>query len=140
MANYAIIGVIKLVDCGATANYKHGEVTNAAKKREKVKNDRFFDSQNGRPVGRPIFCKNSSGVVRRIAEQQRDAPQTGDAHQGIDNAADGSQLAAADKGHAVKGEQSHAAPVQRTDDDQDQSNAIHNLHDGFPPFPKKIRR
>ena len=84
-----------------------------------------------------FFAKNSSGVVRRIAEQQRDAPQTRDAHQGIDNAADGSQLAAADKGHAVKGEQPHAAPVQRTDDDQDQSNAIHNLHDGFPPFPKK---
>ena len=75
-------------------------------------------------------------VIRRITEQQRDTPQAGDAHQRIDNAADNGQLTAADKGYAVKGKQAHTAPVQRTDDDQDQSNTIHNLHDGFPPFPK----
>ena len=85
------------------------------------------------------FFKNiqESGIIRRITEQQRDAPQTGDAHQRIDDAAENGQLTAADKGYAVKGEQPHAAPVQRTDDDKDQSNAIHNFHDGFPPFPKK---
>ena len=86
-------------------------------------------------MGRPLFNTfGYSGVVRRVTEQKCDTPQSGDAYQRVDDPAENGQLAAADKGHAVKGKQAHAAPVQRTDNDQDQSDAIHDLHDEFPSF------
>ena len=52
---YRYIGVIKLVDYGSTTYYKHGEVTNAAKKREKVKMEKRIaavkeEVQNDEPV------------------------------------------------------------------------------------------
>lgn len=52
---YRYIGVIKLVDYGSTTYYKHGEVTNAAKKREKAKMEKRMaavkeEVQNDEPV------------------------------------------------------------------------------------------
>lgn len=52
---YRYIGVIKLVDYGSTTYYKHGEVTNAAKKREKAKMEKRIaavkeEVQNDEPV------------------------------------------------------------------------------------------
>ena len=52
---YRYIGVIKLVDYGSTTYYKHGEVMNAAKKREKVKMEKRIaavkeEVQNDEPV------------------------------------------------------------------------------------------
>ena len=52
---YRYIGVIKLVDYGSTSYYKHGEVMNAAKKREKVKMEKRIaavkeEVQNDEPV------------------------------------------------------------------------------------------
>jgi hypothetical protein len=76
-------------------------------------------------------------TLRRFTEQHCDTPQTGDAYQRIDDAAEGGQLTAANKRNAVKGKQPYAAPVQRADDDQNQSDAVNDLHDGPPPFPKK---
>ena len=52
-----------------------------------------------------------------IAEQERDAPKSGDAYQGIDDAAESAHLAAAQESHAVKTEQTYASPVQRANDD-----------------------
>ena len=52
-----------------------------------------------------------------LPEQQGNAPQARYAHQGIDDAAESRQLAAAEKRYAVEGEKAHAAPVQRADDD-----------------------
>ena len=54
--------------------------------------------------------------VAVFAEQQRDAPKTGNADQCIDHAADDGHLAAAQKRNTVKPEQTNAAPVQRADD------------------------
>ena len=52
---YRYIGVIKLVDYGSTTYYKHGEVMNAAKKREKAKMEKRIaavkeEVQNDEPV------------------------------------------------------------------------------------------
>ena len=62
-----------------------------------------------------------------LPEQQGNAPQARYAHQGIDDAAESRQLAAAEKRYAVEGEKAHAAPVQRADDDQNQRDAVNDL-------------
>ena len=63
-----------------------------------------------------------------LPEQQGDAPQSGDAHQCIDDAAPYCQLSTEYGGHAVKAEQADAAPVQSADNDEDQGDAIYDLH------------
>ena len=67
-------------------------------------------------------------VVGLIAEQQCDAPQTGNAYQRVDNAAECGHLTAEQKCDAVKAKQTHAAPVQCTDDHKDQCNSIDKFH------------
>ena len=71
-----------------------------------------------------------------VPEQQRNAPHSGKAHQGIDNAADHAAGAAAGKGHQIKPEQTDAAPVQGADDGNDQRNAIQDHHVRNLSFPK----
>ena len=72
-----------------------------------------------------------SGRVRRpfflaVSEQQRGAPQTRGAYQGVDDPGQHSSRAAAQEGHAVEAEQAHAAPVQSADDRQGQRNLVNN--------------
>ena len=45
-----------------------------------------------------------------IAKNHSDAPQTGNTHQCVDNAADGTHLAAKEKGNGVKAEQKPTLP------------------------------
>ena len=61
-------------------------------------------------------------VVLRLMflEQQGDAPQCGDAHDGIDHAADQAGLTAADERYQVKLKKTDGAPVKSTDDDEHQ--------------------
>ena len=53
-----------------------------------------------------------------IAEQQRNAPQAGDAHHRIDDAADDRGLTAANVGNQIEAEQAHQQPVDAADDGQ----------------------
>ena len=73
-----------------------------------------------------------------LPEQQRDAPQARQAHQGIDDPAHGRQLAAEQPRHAVEGEKAHASPVQRAHDHQDQRNAVYDLQRDSLPFSRNI--
>ena len=61
-----------------------------------------------------------------IAKDHGDAPQTGNAHQCVDNAADGAHLAAEEKCHAVKAEQANTAPVECADDGERQCDLIND--------------
>ena len=63
-----------------------------------------------------------------IAEQQGNAPESGDADEGIDDAADDGELAAADRCDDVEAEDADAPPVQRADDDKNQRNIIQYFH------------
>ena len=58
------------------------------------------------------------------AEQQADAPQASQAHQGENDAGEDGQLTAAEECHQVEAEQADAAPVQGADDDQDQCDLV----------------
>ena len=62
-----------------------------------------------------------------VAKDHGDAPQTGNTHQCVDNAADGAHLAAEEKCHAVEAEEAYAAPVQRTDHNEDQCDLVNNF-------------
>ena len=68
----------------------------------------------------PSFCL----FVAVLAEKQRDAPQTGNADQCIDHAADDGHLTAAEKCDAVKAENADAAPVQGAHDREDQGESV----------------
>ena len=57
-------------------------------------------------------------------EEQCDAPDSGKAHQCVDHAGEYGHLAAAEKGHRVEAEQADAAPVEGTDNGQDQRQFI----------------
>lgn len=57
----------------------------------------------------PLVCRCS------IAEKQRDAPDSGETHQGIDHAADGAAGPAEQEGHDVKAKDADAAPVESAD-------------------------
>ena len=69
-----------------------------------------------------INCRNASAfrqfysvcvdTVTVSAEKKGDAPQTCDAHQGVNDAANGAHLTTEEEGHAVEAEQTYAAPVQ----------------------------
>ena len=60
------------------------------------------------------------GGGHALAEEQGNAPQARDAHDGVDHAADDRALAAADLGHQVKLEKSYQQPVDGADDGYDQ--------------------
>ena len=82
-----------------------------------------------RPPFGGLFCGCLCVLRPVLAEQQGDEPQSGNAHQRIDDAADGAGLPAEQECHAVKAEKPHAAPVQRTDDDEYQRDAVYDLHE-----------
>lgn len=68
--------------------------------------------------------------IRLAAEQQRHAPDRGQAHQRVDHAADRGGLPAEQVGDHVESKQSDTAPVQPADDSQRQGDSVHNHH-GF---------
>ena len=59
-------------------------------------------------------------------EHQRDAPNTCQSNDRVDDSAEQRGLSAADPSHDVELEQTNATPVQSTEDGQNQRNAIHN--------------
>ena len=59
-------------------------------------------------------------------EEHRNAPQTGETHQRIDNAGEHGHLAAAQERHRVEAKQADTALVQGADDGQDQCNFINH--------------
>ena len=65
-------------------------------------------------------------IVVSGAEQERDAPNACESNHGINDAAENGQLAAEQKGNAVKTEQTDTAPVQRTDDRQQQCYSVNH--------------
>ena len=64
-----------------------------------------------------------------LAEEQRDAPQTGETDQGEDNAADGGGLTAKEPADEIEAENTDRAPVERADNAQDKSNSVHHYND-----------
>lgn len=71
------------------------------------------------------------GMVVAKAEEQGDAPETGQTHKCVDNAGEDGKLAAEEEGHGVKSEQADAAPVERANDGNQDCNFIkhtRNLH------------
>ena len=58
-------------------------------------------------------------------EQQRNAPDTGQCHHGVNNTGEQGAGTAANPGHQVKLEQPDATPVECTDDGDDQSELVH---------------
>jgi hypothetical protein len=63
-------------------------------------------------------------VFLPVPEQQCDAPQSGQSHQRVNDAGQNGHLAAKEERHRVKAEQADAAPVQGTDDDQQQRKLV----------------
>ena len=59
-----------------------------------------------------------------LAEQQRNAPQSGNTDDGVDDAADGGSLTAANICHKVESEQTHKQPVDGADDRYDKGSTI----------------
>src|SRR5699024_3772915 len=68
-----------------------------------------------------------------VAEKEGNCPDTGQGHQGIDNAAEQSRLAPKQSCHQVELKDPDAAPVQCADDDQCQNKFIkhHNISLSF---------
>ena len=62
-----------------------------------------------------------------FAEQQADAPEAGEADEGVDDAGDDGGLAAEDPGDEVKFENADQAPIQGADDGKNQCDGIHSL-------------
>ena len=77
-----------------------------------------------------MFCRAlflGSGVFfggGGVAEQQGDAPNSGQTDQCINHAADGAVGATESKGHQVETEDADGAPVQAANDGQNQGNLI----------------
>ena len=65
-----------------------------------------------------------------LAKQQSNAPKACQTYDGVDDAADNRALSTEQPGHQVKLEDADKAPVDRTDDGEDQCDSIHtcNLH------------
>ena len=73
----------------------------------------------------PAFAGVFLSVVPvKIAEQKRNAPQTGNTDKRIDDAGKGTGLSAEEKCDTVETEQAYTAPVQRADDHEDQRQFI----------------
>src|SRR5699024_2943472 len=68
-----------------------------------------------------------------LAEEQRDAPQAGNADDGVDHAADHRGLPAAEVGHQVELKQADQQPVDGAEDGDDERSTIQ--HDVSTPFP-----
>ena len=83
----------------------------------------------------PVFLAPSGLSVRvvrggdegTLAEQQRNAPDARQRHQCVEDPADNCALPAENPGDDIELKQPDAAPVQRAQDDQDQSNAIQHV-------------
>lgn len=67
-----------------------------------------------------------AGVVLRVPEQQRDAPETCQPDQRVDDPGEDGGLPAEQECDGVKAEQPHAALVQRADDHKDQRNFVND--------------
>jgi len=75
------------------------------------------------------FPRALFGGAGALAEEQGDAPQTRDAHDGVDDAAHGRGLAAENVGDEVKLKKSHEQPVDGADDGDGQRSTIkHGFH------------
>ena len=108
------------------------------KKIKKVQNAEAKSNQkaDARDLGTP----NISSVDLRFlvldlvkglasAKQQRDAPNAGKSYKSVDDAGKQRGLSATDPRNDVKLKQSDAAPVESTNDGQNQRNAIQYHHD-----------
>ena len=62
---------------------------------------------------------------RGIPKQQRDAPYTGQRHQGIDDPAEHCALTAEQPGYQIKLENTNKAPVYTTDNGENQRQSVH---------------
>ena len=72
-------------------------------------------------------------VALSCAEKERDAPDTRKGDQGINDSCQQRTYAAASPRYQVKLKDTHATPVQRTDDGEDQCNSVHD-HGSCIPF------
>lgn len=70
------------------------------------------------------LCGGRARGLLAVPEEQCDAPDSGQTHQCVDHAGQHGHLSAAEKGHRVKAEQADAAPVEGTDNGQDQRQFI----------------
>ena len=68
------------------------------------------------------------------AEDQRDAPDTGQSHHGEDDACEQRSGAPTDPRHRIETEKADRAPVQRADDNKDQGDPIQDHHAFVPHF------
>ena len=78
---------------------------------------------------RPGSCCGSVAALGGgifLPEEERDAPDAGQRHQGIDDAGHNAALPAADPGDGIKAEEADAAPSEGADDDQRQRDLIHD--------------
>ena len=62
-----------------------------------------------------------------IATNHSDAAQTGNTHKCVDNAADGTPLAAKEKCTAGEAEEATGTPVQRTEPKENQCDLVNNF-------------
>ena len=91
-------------------------------------------------AGKTLLAKgvDALAIVCSFPEDQGNAPQGGQAHQGVDHPAGHAGLPAEEGGHDVEAEQADAAPVEPADDGQDQGQFIKEhrirslLQNGFP--------
>ena len=97
--------------------------------------ERFFgatiDPDKGKPTNRAFLMEAASQLRLlldggMLGEEQGDAPDRGQTHQSIDDAAEGAGLSAKGEGHEVKSENADAAPVEAADDSQDEGDLVDN--------------
>ena len=69
-------------------------------------------------------------MIAASAEQDRDAPKSGQPHKGINDAAENSGLSAEDPRNQVELCNAHKSPVNSANDGEDQGNRIHTI----PPY------
>ena len=95
----------------------------------------------------PLWDLYALSVVLRIlqrvviagAEEEGDAPDTGQSDHGIDDARRHGGGSAADPGDQIELEQTDATPVQRADDGNNERDAIQNHHKRTYPFRGRRR-
>ena len=67
-----------------------------------------------------------AGIVLGVPEQQRDAPQSCQPHQRVDNPGEERHLPAEEESHRVKAEQPDTAPVQCADNHKNQRDFVND--------------
>ena len=109
-----------------------GQPRREAQRRSVRKRGTLLRQTEGRePCSRPFPRSGHAGAsLVAVPEEQRDAPDAGQPHQGIDDPAENGHLPAAEEGYDVEAENADAAPVQRADDGQRQGNFV--PYHGFP--------